>query len=181
MSRGGLLACERGIQERPVPALIAHEHERMALELSPGESLPARQGVVVAADQHEAVLVERVGRELRVLGPGDRDSELDFASQHGVDHARRGVIVDLDAIAGMSLRVLLDDARKILDANGGHARDRNVTALGSPCLADLYERGRQLPEQSARLRQESLTEGSEGHRARGALDQPDTQHLFEVL
>ena len=55
-----------------------------------------RQRMIVAADQHEAVLEQRHAAQLRVVRPADVDAELGLAAQHRVRHAGRRVVEDLD-------------------------------------------------------------------------------------
>ena len=86
-----------------------------------------------------------------------------------------------DAVVRVARGVLLQDARQVLDADGRHARDRDVAALRPARLADLDQRGGQLGEQPARLRQEGAPDLGQRDRARGALHQLHAELRLEVL
>ena len=115
------------------------------------------------------------------MGAADVDAELRLAAEHRVGDAGGGVIEDLDAVLRVAGRVLLDDAREVLDADGRHARDHDVAALRLPRRADLGERAREVGEQAARLRQEVASEARERDRARRTLYELHVEQRLEVL
>ena len=67
----------------------------------------------------------------------DVDAELCFAAQHRLRDAEGSVVEDLNPIVREARRVLLNDPRQVLHADGRHTRDRHVTAVRSTGFADL--------------------------------------------
>jgi len=101
----------------------------------------------------------------------DVDAELRLARQHRLGDVRGGVVEDAHAVLGMARRIALDDARKVLHAHGGHARDGDVAAHRLAGLAHLDERRGEVGHEAPRARQEPAAERRERRGARGALDQ----------